>query len=773
MGFELSLLDKGLVEKVMEIYHSLSKAGSESLITLFALGEAKAEKGDYPGSVEQFRKVLAMDGTKLDAVIQGYEKILQRNPQAGPIFLALADARIEKGQASEAILALRSALGIDQSLFEEVVFRYNRLREALPDDPEVRDAILEALVSLKVYDQAQEQAEQAIASGVEAAYPHLALGRIQLEKGELTKSVTNLLRAMELKPELSKEVLASLQRIIAIDQGNIPAHYVLAKVQAAERSFDQALDEYQWIARLDPQHTERVTADIKNLLEEDKLNARGHFILAELYLQLNNPLEASLECDRTVDLDPQFLGKVIPFYQEIAARDPENAKANFALGKVQVQQGAIAPAMESFRSALAHDKTLLEPAIFELRKVLDQDPQNCAARHILAGIYRERNQRDQAAVLLQEILNLDPYGGEAALRDLESLLAEDPKNIQARLALAEAYLARQDLARAVDHLESLADEDGASLSKVVESLQAVVEQTQSQHPGALFALGKALLKSRQVSEGIQALDLSTRRDPEFRSKAIPLLDQALTSGLREPSVFKLLGLLRLEGREYLKSAETLLAGIKAAKEKSDSSRLYLCLSRSLAGLGDMKKSREALLQAHRMAPDARVVEEEFKLLAARRLEAEIQDLRKAVESKPADLPSRHRLSRTLSEAGRYEEALSLLAEVPVQDPEARLALHALAGRIHRESGKPGLAVELLRVQSLSEGPLTEAGMEYCYELARAYEASGHWPQAFALYQRVASRNPGYEDIASRLPRAARQAVALDLGGREQVLEKIL
>ena len=768
--------DKGLVEKVMEVYNSLQTAGSESLITLFAMGEAKAEKGDYKGSVEQFHKVLAQDPTKLDAVVQGYEKILKRNPGAGLIHLALADARIEKGQASEAIATLRSALAADQTLFEEVVFRYNRLREALPDDPEVRDAILEALFSLKVYDQAQEQAEQAIASGVEPAYPYLVLGRIQMEKGELTKSVTNLMRAVELQPDLSQDVLASLERIIAIDQGNIPAHYVLAKVQTTGRLFDKALDEYQLIARLDPQRTDRVIVDIKALLEEDKLNARGHFILADLHLHSGNPQEASLECDRTVDLDPEYLGKVIPIYQEIASRDPENAKANFALGKVQVQQGAVGPALESFRIALSHDKTLLEPAMFELRKVLDQDKDNCPARQILAGIYRQRGQRDQAAVLLQEILSLDPYGGEGALNDLEDLLSEDPRNSRARLALAEAYLARKDLGPAVIHLELLCDEAVDLLPRVVVDLKAVTEETQREHPQALFVLGKALLKSGIAAEGAAALDAATRLDPTLREKAIPVLDQALVTGLREVSVFKLLGLLRLEGKEYLKSAETFLAGIKSVKDKADAGRLYLCLSHSLAGLGDKKKSREALLQAHRISPEARTVEEEYKKLADRRLAIETQGLRKALEASPEDLAARFHLAEALSEAGRHDEALGLLLRVEPQDPEGKLKAATLVGKIHVQRGQPGSAIELLRSYAAPEEISSEPGLSYYYWLGRAYEATGEWPQAYASYQRAAAGNPNYEDLPHRLPQAARYAVAMDLrqgAGQPRVLEKIL
>ncbi len=771
--------DKGLVEKVMEVYNSLQTAGSESLITLFAMGEAKAEKGDYKGSVEQFRKVLAQDPTKLDAVVQGYEKILKRNPGAGLIHLALADARIEKGQASEAIATLRSALAADQTLFEEVVFRYNRLREALPDDPEVRDAILEALFSLKVYDQAQEQAEQAVASGVEPAYPYLVLGRIQMEKGELTKSVTNLMRAVELRPDLSQDVLASLERIIAIDQGNIPAHYVLAKVQTTGRLFDKALDEYQLIARLDPQRSERVIVDIKALLEEDKLNARGHFILADLHLRSGDPQEASLECDRTVDLDPEYLGKVIPIYQEIASRDPENAKANFALGKVQVQQGAVGPALESFQIALTHDKTLLEPAMFELRKVLDQDKDNCPARQILAGIYRQRGQRDQAAVLLQEILSLDPYGGEGAggaLNDLEDLLSEEPRNSRARLALAEAYLARKDLGPAVIHLELLCDEAVDLLPRIVEDLKAVAEETQGKHPQALFVLGKALLKSGVAAEGAAALDAATRLDPTLREKAVPVLDQALVTGLREVSVFKLLGLLRLEGKEYLKSAETFLAGIKSVKDKADAGRLYLCLSQSLAGLGDKKKSREALLQAHRISPEARTVEEEYQKLEDRRLAIETQGLRRDLEAKPEDLAARFRLAEALSETGRHDEALGLLVLAEPQDTEGKLKTATLVGRIHVQRGQPGSAIELLRSHAAPEAISSEPCLSYHYWLARAYEAAGEWPQAYACYQKAAAGNPNYEDLPHRLPQAARYAVAMDLrqgAGKPRVIEKTL
>jgi len=316
----------------------------------------------------------------------------------------------------------------------------------------------------------------------------------------------------------------------------------------------------------------------------------------------------------------------------------------------------------------------------------------------------------------------------------------------------------------------------------VEDLKAVAGgrgETQGEHPQALFVLGKALLASGVAAEGVAALDAATRLDPALRAKAVPVLDQALVTGLREVSVFRLLGLLRLEGKEYLKSAETFLAGIKSVKDKADAGRLYLCLSHSLAGLGDKRKSREAMLQAHRISPEARAIEEEYQKLEDRRLAVETQGLRKDMEAGaggPENLAARFRLAEALSEAGKHDEALGLLRLAEPGDLEGKLKAATLVGRIHVQRGQPGSAIEVLRSHAAPEDILSEPGLSYHYWLARAYEAAGEWPQAYACYQKAAAGNPNYQDLPHRLPRAARCAVAMDLrqgAGGPRVLEKTL
>lgn len=129
----------------------------------------------------------------------------------------------------------------------------------------------------------------------------------------------------------------------------------------------------------------------------------ARFMLAEVYLE-----EEVDSVDKALDI-----------FEEIIAREPDNASALTGMGQVYLAQGDAATA-----------KTYFENAV-------DIDPENADAYLGLAEAYQDLGELNQA------------------IASFESALASNPNNLSIKFPLSLLYFQTEDYARAIPHMEDI------------------------------------------------------------------------------------------------------------------------------------------------------------------------------------------------------------------------------------------------------------------------------------------------------------------------------
>lgn len=149
-------------------------------------------------------------------------------------------------------------------------------------------------------------------------------------------------------------------------------------------------------------------------------------------------------------------------YKQAVKKDPNNPRALYGLGRVQLKLGLLNPAVENLKRAIALDAKYL-PAYLALAKAYlelageSEDPalkklQLAKAKSVLADAKRIAPE-DPAVYNLEGVIE-EAFGNhERAIAAFKKAVELDPKNAQVRYNLALAYLAKGKLDEAVAALE--------------------------------------------------------------------------------------------------------------------------------------------------------------------------------------------------------------------------------------------------------------------------------------------------------------------------------
>jgi Tfp pilus assembly protein PilF len=210
---------------------------------------------------------------------------------------------------------------------------------------------------------------------------HLRLGADYARLGDLTMAVNEL------------------KQVIALDEHNIQARYLLALIYSTQRDYDKAAQEYEAIlksfTKIQPENIEiygylaqlyysqkdyrKAIEQFEAILTIDKRNVDVMFLLGCLYLELNERQKAIDVFSRAVKVNPEhdtslnslgYLyaedGKNLEEAQQLVERaikiDPQNAAYLDSLGWVFYKKGDFAAALRYLKEA---DSLMKDPVIAE------------------------------------------------------------------------------------------------------------------------------------------------------------------------------------------------------------------------------------------------------------------------------------------------------------------------------------------------------------------------------------------------------------------------
>ena len=440
-------------------------------------------------NVDACLKVGLLTMAALTAVSCGKEESAQQYMQRG---MALYD----EGNLVKAQLEFKNVLQIDpkdagawfllakiaeqQQEWRGAYSAYSKAVELAPDNLEARIKLGTLLLAGNNAEEALEQADAVLAANAQDPAGLALRGAVRLRQGDTEAALADAQAALQQAPE-QREALALLTQI-RIQQDDLPAAR-----QTLETALEAHPDDLRLMLALagvserlgDAQGT---TSLLRQMIEREPTDLAHRTRLAQ-YLAASGQADAAEQVLRdAVDAMPgevaprlqlvQFLSELqdgdaaASALQGFIAADPDNHELRFALATLRIQAGDSEQAQQVYRELIA----------------LDGDgPSGLRARGKLAALLLGQGQADEARALAAEVLAKDDQDTDAlliraamalqdkdadqAVADLRTILKNQPELVGALRLLAQAHVAREELALAEDALQKaieLAPDDPAA-----------------------------------------------------------------------------------------------------------------------------------------------------------------------------------------------------------------------------------------------------------------------------------------------------------------------
>src|SRR6185437_5975391 len=424
---------------------ALSQTSEDQLEQSFHTGQQALQQRQFARAVEQFKKVLALDPTLIEADVNlglAYQGLLQYD---------LAVRHLTKGLRERPnLLGPTVIVGMDYLKLDSPEKAIPYLQRALKLDPSNRDAREALASSYLAQDDFRNAAEQFRQIAVlnpdkseawfklgheylnlvarlayrgahlyrDSAWGHRFLGDLLFERGRWADAVTEYQRALNVAPK----------------QPGLHASLGQAYLQ------DHKPEEAQAEFRLDREVDLQSTPDIDSLKDRKHLTDSERLLLGKMYFTLQ-------QYERAADALAQVQGV-----------NSENEEASYWLARTYQALGAAAYAQlqESFpNSWRAHQlraegnalRGNVEEAAKEFRNALQLRPNQPELHEALGELYLDHNSYDDAQPELEKALALDPSRTHA-LYLLGKLYVRKHENEKALPYLERAVRLQPDLAEA-------------------------------------------------------------------------------------------------------------------------------------------------------------------------------------------------------------------------------------------------------------------------------------------------------------------------------------
>ncbi len=364
-------------------------------------GLAELKRGEYTKALELFSAQLTKNSA--DALAQKYllrayletgryteaesaaRKFLEKNPAAGGVRQELAEALAATGRYDEALREFERA-GLDSSkggfplerleselrraevleligqeerareIFQSFVTYYN---EKGPESARELTLIARALVHLEKYRDASEMYTSAIAADSSFIEAHLGGGYLFTEKYNYSEAATFFRDALEINPNSARahlgvalnkrleggpEVVASLERALAINPNLIEARALRASLELETGNYDAASAEIDKTLKINPRFLEAHSLRAALLYLQD----RDYEPAVKSALLINPRYGAIYETLSHYATITRRTAQAAEFSRRAVALSPNLWRAHLSLGMALLRQGR----MEEGRAAV-------------------------------------------------------------------------------------------------------------------------------------------------------------------------------------------------------------------------------------------------------------------------------------------------------------------------------------------------------------------------------------------------------------------------------------
>ncbi|NJL16511.1 MAG: tetratricopeptide repeat protein [Nitrospira sp.] len=383
----------------------------------------------------------------------------------------------------------------------------------------------------------------------------------------------------------------------AAPESDATYHFMMGHQAELAQDLDTALKEYQAALKADPKSQEvksRLAAlhfalgDMTQAVQyaEEVGQGTGHepqllTQMAGILASAGKPESAIELLDKAIASDPKrgesyFPKSLILLNQKRIAESEQAVKKGlqytsdspvgyYYLGRISIEAGNLEQALSSFDRAISANPSF-EPAYLAQASVHESRQEKDKAIAVLKRYLHQVNPRNREVRqhLIQLYIATKDYAG--GLAELETMLEDNPGDLDAQLRMALIYGEKQEFSKAIAQLTDILKAKPAEL-KVRDYLGYLYEETKD-FPKAMETYRYNLHLDPRFADSHIHLGVLLYRLKQF-PEAVTHLDEAVRLMPKQPEPHIVLGLAHLQSEQFEKASQAFQEGIRHHPKNAD------------------------------------------------------------------------------------------------------------------------------------------------------------------------------------------------------------
>lgn len=425
---------------------------------LKAVGKYYLKEGHFKQAKDSYCQVMRVCPRLLAEILIDYEQVIAGQPKVIGPRLSLAGFKINQGELEPAIMDLEEA------------------SEVSPKNVEVYNVLGRIYLKLEKIDETIAVLERSMQEGIKDVSLTEILAGAYLEKGRIPDAIRFYDEILNHRPG-DKHILRRL-----------------AELYTRVEDYNQAAKKYREMFSDDPEVSREIIQRLEGLLKKVEGNVFIRKVLAEIYMRSLDPEAAVVKLREILRLDMTELDDVIAKLKDILKNYPGHPQAVLAFAEAMRRQGNFSEAVESYYSLAKSKPEFIDDAMRGYQEILELYPDQILARTYLAEAFLYKNQIKDALEQFEKMLKVDPSTAEAVIKKCREIMKSQPQLLLAHSVLGRAYLAKDDLQRAVMEAEGIIAID-------------------KKNTPAYLLLGEAYLRMKMCRRAVEVLRSALAMDP--------------------------------------------------------------------------------------------------------------------------------------------------------------------------------------------------------------------------------------------------------------------
>ncbi len=456
------------------------------------------------------------------------------------------------------------------------------------------------------------------------------LASLRFFLGTSEEAVASVLPLIDI--ELFKEPLLNWARIMGRERYNDPqAAILLLKVLLANRNFEDALPQTQRIFEKFPDTSETLIDILSGVEPPPELQPAYTQTLTDLYITQGD-LDTSIEqLQQMLEKDTKDIDAVIKDLRKLEVVNPKDVKILYTLADAYLRAKRIGLAINELDKIFDIDEDQYDGVLERYKRAFDYKQNDPFVIQGLVNLYLKHDDIAAAVDTIESVYRLDPGLLNEYILNLNTILSKDFDNIKAMYLLGQCYARKGDRESALLIFQRLMDKgEYQYVNEAAAEISAAnpedVEYV-NLHASSLVMLGK-------IDDALKVLTDYLKVEPEDLADVLPSFDLIVS---KKPDIF------------------TQLEPFYKKHKKKDPFVAELALARVYAYTGEYRKSVSSFEQCFK--------NKEKKELTKRALI-------EVIKEKPDAVPLLLTAARAFISEGEMEIATQFFKTAQMIDPQA-------------------------------------------------------------------------------------------------------